>query len=94
MLTLNLLIELSLVKESLLNEEMFEKYEKRSLTRDESSKLKVPLKDLDCSVMHFKSKSGKQKDGYAAYTHRCWSGLYDSPDKIPEKKLKFISSTS
>lgn len=36
---------------------------------------------------------GKDKNGYFAYTHRARSGSYDSVDKIPISKLKFIGST-
>jgi hypothetical protein len=72
----------------------FDKYERRSLTREESSRLKVPKAELSCSVMHFTAKRKGQKDGYIAYTHRASSGFYDKPEDIPATKLKFISSTS
>lgn len=72
----------------------FDKYERRSLTREESSRLAVPKADLQCSVMHFTAKKKGNKDGYIAYTHRCSSGFYDRPEDIPASKLKFVSSTS
>ncbi len=73
----------------------FDKFNKRSLTREESSQLKIPKKDLHCSVMFFSPKSSrtKEKGGYIAYTHRSSSGFYDKPGDIPIDKLKFVSST-
>ena len=71
----------------------WDKYERRSLTPEESSRLKVPKAKLGCSVMHFTHKGGG-KGGYIAYTHRCASGFYDRPEDIPAKKLQFVSSTA
>jgi hypothetical protein len=70
-----------------------DRYERRSLTREESSRLKVPQRDLQCSVMHFTKKRGGG-GGYVAYTHRARSKFYDRPEDIPAKTLEFISSTS
>lgn len=72
----------------------FDEYERRSLTREESSRLKVPKAELSCSVMHFTAKKKGRKGGYIAYTHRASSGFYDRPEDIPAAKLNFISSTS
>ena len=83
-----LLLEVALTESSWLD-----KYERRSLTADESSRLKVPKSELDCSVMHFTHKKGG-KGGYIAYTHRASTGFYDKPEDIPASKLNFISSTS
>ena len=77
-----------------LNEGMFEKYNRRPLNRSESSRLKVPKDELHCSVMYFTKKKDGSPVGYAAFTHRCFSGFYDSPEDIPAKKLHFVSSTS
>jgi hypothetical protein len=71
----------------------WDKYERRSLTAEESKQLKVPKSELGCSVMYFEDKKGKKK-GYIAYTHRAASGFYDNPGDIPASKLKFISSTA
>lgn len=71
-----------------------DKYDRRSLTKEEAAKLKVPKSELKCSVMYFEPKRKGTKGGYAAYTHRCFSGFFDSPDSIPKKKLLFVSSTS
>jgi hypothetical protein len=71
-----------------------DKYDRRSLTKDESAKLKVPKEKLSCSVMYFEPKRKGTKGGYMAYTHRASSGFFDKPEDIPEKKLLFISSTS
>lgn len=35
----------------------------------------------------------KDKDGYFVTTHRCRSDSYESPDKIPDYKIKRIAST-
>lgn len=80
--------------EFLLEAAWWDKYEKRSLTAEESSRLKVPKSELECSVSYMEPKSKGKKGGYIAYTHRASSGFYDSPEAIPAKTLKFISSTS
>lgn len=36
---------------------------------------------------------GRDEDGYFVATHRARSESYDSPDKIPAKKLAWIRST-
>lgn len=36
---------------------------------------------------------GKDEDGYYVYTHRARSKSYESPEKIPDSKIKYISST-
>ena len=72
----------------------WDKYEKRSLTADESSRLKVPKAKLGCTVMYMTPKKKGAKGGYIAYTHRCTSGFYDRPEDIPAKKLEFVSSTA
>ena len=36
---------------------------------------------------------GKDDDGYFVYTHRCRSDSYESPEKIPKSKIRFIEST-
>jgi hypothetical protein len=36
---------------------------------------------------------GKDENGYFVYTHRCRSKSYPSPEKIPNKDIKFIAST-
>lgn len=36
---------------------------------------------------------GRDEDGYFVMTHRARSESYDSPDKIPAKKLAWIKST-
>lgn len=36
---------------------------------------------------------GHDKDGYFVYTHRCRSKSYETPEKIPKSKIKFIAST-
>ena len=36
---------------------------------------------------------GKDDDGYYVYTHRASSKRYDSPEQIPDKDIKFITST-
>jgi hypothetical protein len=72
----------------------WDKYDRRSLTAEESGRLKVPKSELQCSVMHFTPKKAGQKGGFIAYTHRCASGFYDKPEDIPAKKLRFVSSTS
>lgn len=72
----------------------WDKYERRSLTREESSSLKVPKAELGCSVMHFSPKRGGGKSGYIAYTHRACTKMYDRPEDIPAKQLRFISSTA
>jgi hypothetical protein len=71
-----------------------DKYERRSLTREESSRLRVPKDKLQCTVAYFEPKKKGAKGGYIAYTHRCTSGFYDRPEDIPVKKLEFVSSTS
>lgn len=43
--------------------------------------------DTECSF-------AKDKDGIYCYTHRCRSKSYESVDKIPKDKVKFVSSTS
>jgi hypothetical protein len=35
----------------------------------------------------------QDKDGYYVATHRARSKSYKSPDKIPEKAIKFVEST-
>ena len=88
-----LLVE-SAIQEYLEEKAWWDKYEKRSLTRDESSRLKVPKSELQCTVMHFTPKSGKGEGGFIAYTHRAATGFYAKPEDIPAAKLKFVSSTS
>jgi hypothetical protein len=88
-----LLVEAA-IQEYLEEKAWWDKYEKRSLTKEESSRLKVPKAELQCSVMHFTPKSGKGEGGYIAYTHRASTGFYDRPEDIPAAKLKFVSSTS
>jgi hypothetical protein len=61
---------------------------RRSLTADEAGKLKVKKADLECSLAFVDGK------GYCAYTHRARSAFYPTPEGIPAKALKFISSTS
>lgn len=85
--------ELLMIEAALNEAAWWDKYKCRSLTREESAELKVPQKDLQCSVMHFESKDGK-KTGFVAYTHRACTSFYDKPGDIPAEKLKFISSTS
>ena len=70
----------------------WDKFVRRSLTREESSQLKVPKADLGCSVMHFTDKKGKEL-GFRAYTHRTASKFYPRVSDIPEKVLQFVSST-
>ena len=70
-----------------------DKYERRALTREESSRLRVPKAELKCSVMYLKAKRG-DKAGFVAYTHRCMSKFFPRPEDIPVKTLKFISSTA
>ena len=89
----NFILELA-EAEALEEAAWYDKYERRSLTREESSKLRVSKSELQCSVMHFTPKSGKGEGGYAAYTHRASSGFYARPEDIPATKLRFISSTS
>lgn len=36
---------------------------------------------------------GKDDKGYFVYTHRCRSDSYESPEKIPKAKIRFIEST-
>ncbi len=87
-----LLVEAA-VAEYLEEKAWWDKYEKRSLTKDESARLRVPKSELQCSVMHFTHKRGG-KGGFIAYTHRAATGFYDRPEDIPAAKLKFVSSTS
>ena len=89
----NLLIEMA-ADEALQEAAWWDKYEKRSLTAEESSRLKVPKAKLGCSVMYMTPKKKGAKGGYIAYTHRCASGFYDRPEDIPAKKLEFVSSTA
>ena len=93
MLLDNLLIEMA-ADDALQEAAWWDKYEKRSLTADESSRLKIPKAKLGCSVMHMTPKKKGAKGGYIAYTHRCTSGFYDRPEDIPAKKLEFVSSTA
>jgi hypothetical protein len=79
--------------ESLTEAAWWDKYKRRSLTREESGRLKVPQAKLDCTVMYFEDKKG-EKVGYAAYTHRAATKFYPEPEAIPAEKLEFISSTS
>ena len=48
------------------------------------SDLKSKMKDVSL---------GKDKNGYFVYTHRARSKSYESPEKIPDSKIKFIKST-
>ena len=93
MLLDSLLIEMA-TDEALQEAAWWNKYERRSLTAEESSRLKVPKADLGCSVMFMTPKKKGAKGGYIAYTHRCTSGFYDRPEDIPAKKLEFVSSTA
>jgi len=36
---------------------------------------------------------GKDKKGFFCYTHRCRSGSYEDPRKIPIKNVEFVAST-
>jgi len=36
---------------------------------------------------------GKDDEGYFVYTHRCRSDSYESPEKIPKARIRFIRST-
>lgn len=36
---------------------------------------------------------GADKNGFFVYTHRSASKRYETPEKIPEKDIKFIEST-
>ena len=82
-----------ILESTILHEDWRDKYIIRSLTKEESSKLKVSKSELSCSVMYVTDKKGKPK-GYIAYTHRAGTGFYDKPEDIPAKKLRFVSSTS
>ena len=88
-----MLIEMALVG-ALDEAAWWDKYEKRPLTADESSRLKVPKSKLGCTVMYMTPKKKGAKGGFIAYTHRCTSGFYDRPEDIPASRLKFVSSTS
>ena len=60
---------------------------KRSMTTAEVHELK------DKKAAHGCGKGYVEGKGYAVYTHRARSKYYPSPEAIPEKVLKFISST-
>jgi len=93
-LDIELLIEIAIQKDiEILNEKYRKKLIKRSLTRAESSQLKVSQSELSCSVGYFEDSRGK-KLGYRAYTHRAGTKYFDKPGDIPAASLKFISSTS
>ncbi|MCK9415211.1 hypothetical protein M0Q97_00970 [Candidatus Dojkabacteria bacterium] len=56
-------------------------------------------KVLDLTIPKIEGKSfngvslGADKNGFYVYTHRCRSHSYESPEKIPNSKIKFVEST-
>jgi len=64
------------------------KINKVSLTLAERDEIKERFGTIQCSI-------GKTDKGqFFAYTHRARSGFFDSIQKLPKDKVKFISSTS
>lgn len=63
------------------------KQKAESITPEERAIVKQRLgREPKCSIK-------KDKNGYFAYTHRARTKSYDSPNKIPLNKIKFIEST-
>lgn len=59
---------------------------KRYLTSSERNKAKQRFGNYKCSI-------AKDKEGYYAYTHRARTKSYETLDKLPKSKVKFIEST-
>lgn len=59
----------------------------------------INKKVLDLSIPKIEGKSfngvslGADKNGFFVYTHRCRSHSYETPEKIPNNKIKFVEST-
>ena len=56
------------------------------MTPSERTKAKKRFGDYKCSI-------AKDNQGYYAYTHRARSKSYETLDKLPKSKVKFIEST-
>ena len=63
------------------------KSNKIPLTSEEYKQEKERFGNVECSFA--KNKDGK----YFCYTHRARSDYYDSIDKIPKDRVKFVEST-
>jgi hypothetical protein len=59
----------------------------------------INKKVLELSIPKIKDKSfdgvslGADNKGFFVYTNRCRSHSYESPEKIPDSKIKFVEST-
>lgn len=62
--------------------------EDRSLTAEEKAIADKRFGEVECSIMY------REGEGYFAKTHRARTGFYDSLEKLPKGKVKFVSSTS
>lgn len=87
-------------KEAEVVKEGFEYFDESSKAYDKLMKAKESLSSSERSEV--KEKFGqsnacsfaKDKDGYYCFTHRCRSKSYESIDKIPQKDVDFVRSTS
>ena len=87
-------------KEGLLSSKTFSKEMKEKvLPYIGSESYYVNKKVIELSIPKIKGKSfdgvslGADKDGFFVCTHRARSKSYESPEKIPNSKIKFIKST-
>lgn len=60
----------------------------RSLTPEEKAIADKRFGEVECSIMY------REGEGYFAKTHRARTKFYDSLEKLPKDKVKFVSSTS
>jgi len=65
-----------------------DKEKERSLTPDERKIANARYGKIECSIMYHPDK------GYRARTHRASTDYYETLEKLPKDKVKFISSTS
>lgn len=87
-------------KEGLLSSKTFSKEMKERVLQYVSSETYYYNKKvLRLAIPKIEGKSfdgvdlGADKDGFFVFTHRARSKSYDSPEKIPNGKIKFIEST-
>lgn len=64
-----------------------------NLLESKSSKKKTVTKPEGLKDKMKEVSLGQDDDGYYVYTHRARSSSYESPEKIPDSKIKFITST-
>ena len=86
-------------KEGLMNSHISKEMKDKILPYINGESYYINKKVLELSIPKIKGKSfdgvslGADNKGFFVYTHRCRSHSYESPEKIPDSKIKFVKST-